>query len=181
MVSGAVRLLVWVRYRSDAERKRLESILDKYRDSLRIVRPSGAVYIIEATSEEALNPFISELYAKLGDTVSTYVVGQEYRVEPRRYSVRVCFPGLTVDRVWGYVEAFMINFRGVLVSETRAGRRYSLYVKGEGEAKACVNVVKAGDGVCVYLELEGYSRAPDIIGSRFRGYMISLGGRVSGP
>ncbi len=177
MVSGAVRLLVWVRYRSDAERKRLESIVDKYRDTLRIVRPGGAVYIVEARDRGSIDRFVRELYAKLGGSVSALLVGGEYRAEPRVYRARICFTGVSVDRVWGYVEAFMVQNRGALLSETRGGRRYSVYVKGEGEARVLVRVEDV-NGVCVYVEAEGYSRAPDLVGDRFSKYLLNLGGRV---
>ncbi len=175
-----MRFLVWVRYRSDADRKRVESVVERFSDKLRFVKTGGVVYVVEAVDEGVARAFIEELYAKLGGVVRAYKLSDlEYVPKLERERISYSF-NTSVERVWGYIEAFMARYRGVLVSETKRGRRYSVYVRGEGEVSVDTSVFERGGEAIASFEFEGYGRAPATLRDRVDEYMRLLGGRVVG-
>ena len=147
--------LIVVRYGSEAERKRLEYLLDKWRGSLRVSRPSGAVLFVDAGAEQ-VSAFLEELYSRIPrERIVVYRLEEAgLRLEPfvLEGAVRV---GVGVEEAWGIVGLVFARLRGVLLSEVAGERVYSVSGKG-GVCRVKVSVVPSGSGSLLRFVVEGY-------------------------
>lgn len=151
---GIGRYLLWVRYRSDAERKRLEGALARHSGEARISKPAGALYIVEA---DDIEPLIRDLYARLDPgIVEVYRLGGVEEPEPSRAEKKYFFPQTSPEKTWGYIEMLMLGLRAALVSETSAARRYVVYGKRWGRAEIEVSVTPVQGGSLAYIRVTGY-------------------------
>ncbi|HID43090.1 MAG TPA: hypothetical protein EYP30_04815, partial [Archaeoglobaceae archaeon] len=56
--------LLILSYESDAERKRIDYAIERWRTKLRVNKPKGAVVILDG-GEEELNRFIEDLFSRI--------------------------------------------------------------------------------------------------------------------
>ena len=170
--------LVEVLYASDAERKRAEYVIDRYRGRLSIRRPRGMLLIVEADagSVEAL---ARELAERLGPGRV-----KVYRLEPRSVGleaeeVRVeARLRLSPPEALGAMAAIMARLRGALVGTSGGERLYRLSMRG-GIVEARVAVVEYDNGTRVVVRLRGLGRPLERAVRRVVEEFSLLGGEVA--
>jgi len=150
--------LLVVRYSSEAERKRLEYLLNKWESFLKIEKPTGAVLFIDARAEDILK-FMEELYSKIPrEKVSAYRLKEpEFHLEPLMLegTVRTC---MSVEEAWGAVNLVLARLKGALLSETRGERVYSVSSK-KGVCNVRISVTPSNNGSILRFTVEGYGEA----------------------
>lgn len=150
--------LLIVQYGSEAERKRLEYLLDKWRSSLRIDKPSGAVLFIDANAEDMLK-FMEELYSKIPkDKVSIYQLKEpEFHLEPLTLE-GIVQSRMSVKEAWGAVNLVLARLKGTLLSETSGEMVYSISSR-KGVCSVRISIVPDNKGSTVRFMVEGYGEA----------------------
>ena len=150
--------LLVVRYGSEAERKRLEYLVGKWRDVLRFERPGGAVLIVDGRVEDVMR-FLEELYSRIPrERVSVYQLKEpEFHLEPLMLE-GVVRTRMRVEEAWGAVNLVLARLRGALVSESGGERIYTVSSR-KGVCRVRVSIVPSDDGSRLRFVVEGYSEA----------------------
>ncbi len=166
--------MIIVPYETEAERKRLEYVLEKYSHELRLVKPRGSVILVDGRDNDELK-LLDELIARLGsEKVVAYRVAGPIEKDPETVRITFTLP-IPPAEAWGALTAVMSRLRGALISRTGSERTYSLSVRG---ARATVRVSlsehgKGSRGVAVF---EGYGGRLPRLADRFCGEIRFLGG-----
>ena len=118
-----VYLLV-VELSGDADRKRLDYLLEKWKDVAVFRRLCSGVYLVDADTGVMVK-FLDDLYSRFSkDVVSIYRLGEpEFVVQPLVLEKVFRVSGGIRD-VWGVVDFVMARFKGVLVSDLGSSRVY---------------------------------------------------------
>ncbi len=163
------RYMVWVEYRSDAERKRLENIVARMSGRARFTKPGGAVYIVETSDVEEL---ARQLYSRLDPgVVHVYRIEEKVEPEPRVRRRRYVFPGASTEKAWGYIEMLMASLRAALVSQTTGTRLYRVYTRRKGRVDIEVAIVEAPRGALATLTITGYTGGVDAVDENIHQYL----------
>ncbi|MEB3759403.1 MAG: hypothetical protein GSR81_00965 [Desulfurococcales archaeon] len=147
-----------VKYTDEAERKRLEYVVDRYKDKVKAVRPSGTVLLLEG-DREMVSRLVEELYSRLPrEKISIYRLAEpDVEVEEKRSTIEA-YTSLPEREVWGAIGLIMARLRGGLVSETRGVREYVVRPRG-GYARVRISVYPRGGGSIIRVFVEGFDPA----------------------
>ncbi len=147
--------LLLVRYRSEAERKRLEYLIEKWESNVRIERPGGAILIIDDGIDNVLK-FLEELYSKIPrDEVSIYKLSEpDLHISPLTLEADVR-TAMDANEVWGAIGLITAKLRAVLISETSNSRVYQVSTKG-GSCRVRFTVSPLGNGSLITFTVEGF-------------------------
>lgn len=157
--------IIFVSYESDAERKRIDYLLDKWSSRTKIRKPKGFVFFIDTENPQE---FLEELFSKLeGDAeekVEIYKVkGVVKKVEAKRKNLEY-----TINEEKKVVEKFM----EYLLSKLNASYSYSdalakvydIYTrKGRGIVKV---ILRGNHKTDIVLEIEGYGDVVDFLAEK---------------
>ncbi|MFC1926707.1 hypothetical protein ACFLWV_03025 [Chloroflexota bacterium] len=157
--------LVIVRYSNDAERKRIEYILDKWKEKLEIRKPDGIISFING---EELEGFIEDLYSRTsGNSISLYRVEKEtvdIQKDEREIKLELKEKREMVEKLFGFI---MAKQKAVLKREMREpyGRVYELNTK-KGKAEISVIFRSEGQGVAIQVRITGYGEVVEFLNSK---------------
>lgn len=157
--------LILVDYESDAERKRIDYLLDKWEERARIRKPRGVVVIIDTEEPQR---FIEELFSRLEGNVTGKVEVYSLKrlrtnIKPQRKSLgfRINEEKKVVER---FVEYLMSKLNANYLGVEDGFKSYSVYTR---KGSALIRVLVKGDGNSrVVFEVEGYGDAVDFLAQR---------------
>jgi len=157
--------LLIVRYSDDAERKRFESVLERWRSRVKISKPSGAVVIVSADTADMVS-FLDDLYSRVPrEHVKVYKLTEpEFLMEP------LILKGKTEtfmepSGVWGAVNLTMARFKGVLVSETQNARRYRVSTR-KGSCTVEFSIRRISGKTILEFSVEGFGEVVPFVYDR---------------
>ncbi len=157
--------VVFVSYESDAERKRVDYLLDKWSGRAKIKKPRGMVFIID--TEEA-NEFLEELLSKLSgnapEKVEIYKI--EEAVKKVKANVQMLQYAIPEDtRVIGkFVEYLLSKLNATYSYSDGSAKVYEVYTR---KGRAVIKTIIQGDGTSsVVFRIEGYGDAVDFLAER---------------
>jgi hypothetical protein len=168
--------LLIARYEGDPERKRIEYILDKWKDKLRITKPEGIISILDG---EGLEDFVEELYSRTSRAnVSLYrIEEQDVDVEKGQREIRMTLDEKkeTVDRLIGFV---MAKQKAILKHERKdpLQKTYELITK-KGKAEVSVTLHENDHKVDMRLKISGYGEVVEFLSSKLDEELRYLEGR----
>lgn len=157
--------VIFVTYDNDAERKRIDYLLDKWSSQATIKKPRGMVFYIETDEpQEFLEELFSRLEGNAGKKIEVYSAKRvETRIKAKRRTLEY-----TIDEEGKVVERFI----DYLLSKMNAGysrsengsKVYSVYTR---KGRATIRVTIEGNGrTKVTMEIEGYGDAVDFLAER---------------
>lgn len=160
-----MKYVVFVVYENDAERKRVDYLLEKWSEKANIQKPRGVVFLIET---KEVQEFLEELYSKLeGDVeekVEVYLVEAVVRkVEVRRRIIEYTFreERRVVEKFLDYLFS---KINATYAYSDAISRVYTVYTrKGRGTIKA---VLTENGETSVLLEVEGYGDVVDYLAEK---------------
>jgi len=161
--------LIIAKYTSDAERKRIEYAIDKWREQIRISRPDGITVLADGDDSD-ITRFLEELYSKaLPDGIAHYrVEAGRLDVEPteRQLKLRIFETLAAVEKVLRFI---MTRLRATLREESREPR-WLLYELQTKKGKVEVSATLREDGIVVNVDLRisGYGQGVDLVRDRLR-------------
>ncbi|ASJ03488.1 hypothetical protein A3L09_09555 [Thermococcus profundus] len=157
--------IIFVGYETDAERKRIDYLLDKWSGKAVIKKPRGTVIYIETKNP---TEFLEELFSKLEGNVDEKV--EVYKAEPLREGVEARKKRLDytlpeekriVERFVGYL---LSKLNASLTSSDAVARIYNVYTR---KGRATIKVIISGNGKShVTFEIEGFGEAVDFLADR---------------
>ncbi|NPA47188.1 MAG: hypothetical protein GXO14_00915 [Thermococci archaeon] len=160
------KYIVFVNYDGDAERKRVEYLLSKWRSRGKVERPKGINAVMELDRGE-MEEFLRELLSKLeGDPKEKVRVFRGREIEP---SVDTIKKSLEYElREDPKVVEKLIDYVMVKLNATRkdaSGRVYDVYTR---KGKATIEVAVSGTGgrCSVKFLISGYGEAVDFLASK---------------
>jgi len=157
--------LIIVKYSSDPERKRIEYILDKWKEKLRITKPEGIISTIDG---EELEEFIEELYSKTSrNNIVLYRVEKvavDVEKNERDISLKLHENKETVEKLIGFV---MAKQKAILKRETKKPFEsvYEVTTK-KGKAEISVALRDEDESVSLRLRITGYGEVVELVNSR---------------
>ncbi|WP_297064252.1 hypothetical protein [Thermococcus sp.] len=157
--------IIFVGYDTDAERKRIDYLLEKWSGRAVIKKPRGTVIHIET---EELNEFLEELFSKLEGDVEEKVEIYEAKpvrrkVETRRRKLEYSIPEekKVVER---FVEYLMSKLNASFAGADALAKVYSAYTR---KGRATIKVIVLGNGTSrVLFEVEGFGEAVDFLAEK---------------
>ena len=157
--------ILFVAYDSDAERKRIDYLLDKWSSQAIVKKPRGLVFYIDTENPQE---FLEELFSKLEGNVEGKVEIYEAREVQRKIEARKRNLNYRIQEEKKVVERFvdyLLSKMNATHSHSENGVRvYSVYTrKGRGTIKVSIE----GNGKTdVNVEIEGYGDVVDFLAER---------------
>jgi hypothetical protein len=161
--------LITIKYNSDAERKRLEYVFEKWADKLKIIKPEGLVAIIEESGDQSLlEGFVQDLFsrsskAKSGN-FSVYKIEQhdlEIEKQERELKLELHEKLETVEKLLNFI---MARQKAIYkpISDLPFVKIYEITSK-KGMAEISVKIRETNDTVNLHLKISGYGEVVDFI------------------
>lgn len=164
------------KYDSDAERKRIEYTLDKWKDRLHIAKTEGIVSIVEG---EGIAEFLEDLYSRTSKSnVRVYRVEErEVPIEKseREIRLRLVEKRETVEKVVSFV---MAKQKAILKRETKEPfeRVYDVVTR-KGRAEISVVLREEEQAIALRMRITGYGEVVEFLNNRLNEELSYLGGK----
>ncbi|WP_010476909.1 hypothetical protein [Thermococcus zilligii] len=157
--------IIFVSYETDAERKRIDYLLDKWSSRAVIKKPRGTVVYIEADS---LTEFLEELFSRLEGDIGEKIEVYEARplkkaVESKKRVLEYTLPEekKVVER---FIEYLLSKLNASPTGSDPIAKSFSVYTR---KGRATIKVITRGDGSSqVVFEIEGFGEAVDFLAER---------------
>ncbi len=162
-----MRYLVIVRYENDAERKRVDYLLEKWSEKTSIKKPKGLIFFIDT---DRPHEFLEDLFSKLeGEPerkVEVYKVEGTVRgVEKRSVELRYKIPEekRVVER---FIEYILTKFNANVLQKIGGSKVYEVPTrKGRGTVQV---ELKENNGTEVIITIQGYGDVVDFLSERIK-------------
>jgi hypothetical protein len=161
--------LISIKYNSDAERKRLEYVFEKWAAKLKIIKPDGLVVIIEESGDQTLlEAFVQDLLSrsskdKSGNLSMYKIEHQDLEIEKqeRQLSLELHEKRETVEKLLSFI---MARQKAIYkpVSDLPFIKIYEITSK-KGMAEISVTIREKNDTVHLHLKISGYGEVVDFI------------------
>ena len=152
--------LITAKYTDDAERKRIEYALERWKDSMGITKPEGITVITRGGDIEAM---LDDLYARVPrDNVRVYSLSEtsfEVPESERRMKINLKGETKTIEKLLGFV---MAKQKAFFRHEVTSGKLYEVYTK-KGRAEIYTNLKEDSGIVTVDIRIKGYGNAADLV------------------
>ncbi|MDY6864879.1 MAG: hypothetical protein SVY15_02760 [Halobacteriota archaeon] len=152
--------LIVAKYSDDAERKRVEYSLERWKSSMNISKPEGIVSIAEGDGIEEL---LEDLYARISkENIKVYSLREaSLEVEENEKQIKVDLEGEmeTIERFVGFV---MAKIKAVVKYESSMGKLYEVYTKKGGADIETVLNPSPGK-VTVSIRIKGYGDVTELV------------------
>jgi hypothetical protein len=157
--------LIIAKYSNDAERKRIEYVLDKWKESLRITKPEGIITIVEGGEIEGL---LEDLYSRTTKSNITLYKIEKQTVEVERAEcelrLKLNDKKETIEKLVSFV---MAKQKAVLIRETKQPfeRVYEVITK-KGRAEISALLRDEGEAVVLRMRIAGYGDVVEFMKNR---------------
>ncbi len=157
--------ILFVAYDSDAERKRIDYLLDKWSSRATVKKPRGMVFYIETDDAQG---FLEELFSRLEGNAEEKVEVYEARGVRKTVNARRRRLEYTIDEEAKVVERFidylLSKMNATQVESSGEEKTYSVYTrKGRGTIRLRI---RNGRQTFVFFEIEGYGDVVDFLAER---------------
>jgi len=145
--------LIVARYTDDAQRKRIDYAIERWKVVAGVDKPDGVPILFKG---ENVEDFVEDLYSRLSrENVSVYSLNDvSFEIEKEELSIENTLEGdlETIRKFLGFI---MAKLRGVLITETEFERTYEVSTR-KGKANVAINLM---DGGKVRILISGYGDA----------------------
>lgn len=157
--------LITVKYRSDSERKRIEYILDKWKQRMNITKPDGMVAIVGGDDIEEL---ITDLYSRTdSENVTLYRIEEtqlDVNEEEKTLRVTLHEKKETLEKLISFI---MARQRAVLkLQHSEPYERVYEVITKRGKVQIAVRLREKDAGLDLQLRTSGYGEAVDLLHNR---------------
>jgi hypothetical protein len=161
--------LITSKYDSDAERKRLEYVFEKWAEKLTIIKPEGIITLLDdAGKEDLMNEFIKDLYSRASkvskDSIVIYHIEKtEPDIKPEQKELRLETKQKreTVEKLLSFI---MARLKAVFKPESDLPflRTYEVNSK-KGTVQITVVIREKKDALDLIFTISGYGYAVNFI------------------
>jgi len=155
-------------YESDAERKRIDYAIERWRTKLRINKPKGTVIILDS-NEEGFNKFIEDLFSRIElepdkkpeSKIEIYRI-EKIIPEVEKRKKMLCYEAdENVETIWKFLNYLMAKINASYEYSIESAKIYTAYTK-KGQAKIEIRVEKR-ERVKITVIIEGYGGVVDFL------------------
>ena len=155
-------------YESDAERKRIDYAIERWRTKLRINKPKGTVIILDSNEEE-FNKFIEDLFSRIElepdkkpeSKVEIYRI-ERITPEVEKRKKMLCYEAdENVETIWKFLNYLMAKINASYEYSIESAKIYTAYTK-KGQARIEIRVEKR-ERVKITVIIEGYGGVVDFL------------------
>ncbi len=168
--------LITAKYTSDSERKRIEYILEKWKDRMKIVKPEGIAAIVSGGDIKEL---LVELYSRTErDNVALYRIEETYldvAEGEKEIKLKLNENRETAEKLLDFIMARQKAILKMQLTEPRQ-KIYEVYTK-KGKAEISMSLRGGNAGVDVVFKISGYGEAVDFLHGRLAEELRLLEGR----
>ncbi|HIE31214.1 MAG TPA: hypothetical protein EYP67_02380 [Methanosarcinales archaeon] len=133
--------LVVARYTDDAERKRIDYAIERWKAVAGVEKPDGVPILFKG---EDAKGFVEDLYSRLSrESVSVYSLNDvPFEIEKDEMVIETVLEGDlgTIRKFLGFI---MAKQKGVLITETELERTYEVSTR-KGKANVAINLTDVG-------------------------------------
>ena len=166
--------LIVARYSDDAERKRIDYLLEKWKQRLKVFKPEGTAILLDGVREEEAMVVVQDLLGKVSEEkVSFYRVEPltiETQAEQRELEASIKGDRKSVERL---VNFLLARYRGVLRGESALGRTYEVYTR-RGRAEVVVSFHEREQSVDLRIRIIGHREVADALHQKLQGELKYL-------
>jgi len=165
-----MKYLFIVDYEDDAERKRIDYLLEKWRERARVSKPKGLTFVIET---EEIDKFAEELFSKLNpessgkvEVFALHEKDLQSKIQPNKLVIEYQSeesPG-TVKKFLEYV--FSKNNIRYYSSDIKSTKYFTLTRKGRVDIEVIIESRK--NGTRVKLLFSGYGEAVEYVSEKLK-------------
>lgn len=168
--------LITAKYTSDSERKRIEYILEKWKDRMKIARPEGMVAIV---NDGDIKELLVELYSRTErDNVALYRIEEAHidvAEREREIKLKLDENRETSEKLLDFIMARQKAILKLELSEPRQ-KIYEVYTK-KGKAEISMSLRGGNAGVDVVFKISGYGEAVAFVHDKLAEELKLLEGR----
>ncbi len=157
--------IIFVGYETDAERKRVDYLLDKWSGRAVVKKPRGTVIYIET---EKPQEFLEELFSRLEGDIEEKI--EVYEAKPLKKAVeskkRVLEYTIPEEKkvVQRFIDYLLSKLNATPTGSNPVARNFSVYTR---KGRATIKVITRGNGSShVVFEIEGFGEAVDFLADR---------------
>lgn len=157
--------LVIATYSGDPERKRIEYILEKWKERLQITKPDGIISLVDG---DDLEEFVEDLYSRTSrSNISLYRIEKEavdIKKGESEIRMRLDEKKETVDKLVGFV---MAKQKAILKHQRRDPHEkiYDVTTK-KGRAQVSVSLREDGAQVDMRVKITGYGEVAEFLSGK---------------
>ena len=123
-------------YESDAERKRIDYAIERWRTKLRISKPKGTVIILDSNEEE-FNKFIEDLFSRIElepdkkpeSKVEIYRIEKIIPEVEKRKKILCYEADENVETIWKFLNYLMAKINASYEYSIESAKIYTAYTK----------------------------------------------------
>jgi len=152
--------LIVAKYSGDAERKRIEYALERWKSSMEISKPEGIVVVAEG---EDIEDLLEDLYARISkEKISVYNLSEaSLEVEENEKKIKVDLEG-EIEAIEKFVGFVLAKQKALFKREIPSGKLYEVYTK-KGRAEVSTNLKPANGKVAVGIRIQGYGGSTELV------------------
>lgn len=162
--------LLILSYESDAERKRIDYAIERWRDRINIRKPRGAVIILKG-SENEFNEFVEDLFSRLefGDKspeskVEVYLL-EKHRPEVEKKVRRLSYESTeNSEAIRRFLNYLLAKLNASYEYSSGTSKVYTAYTK-KGQARIDVRIEER-EVTRIAILIEGYGEAVEFLASK---------------
>ena len=154
--------LITAKYSSDSERKRIEYVIDKWRDRKKITKPDGVVAIV---ADNDIKELLVELYSRTErENVSFYRIEEEHlEVTETKKEIRLKI-GERRETAEKLLDFIMARQRATLKMESpESHQKVYEVISRKGKVEIILNIRGNATETDVIMRISGYGEAVDFI------------------
>ncbi len=167
--------LLIINYSSDAERKRVDYAIERWRERLKIRKPRGAIAILQGEKED-FETFLEDLLSRIelkGDIeekVEAYVIEKmEPEVEKKVKTLK--FDISSIEYAERIIQSLTAKIDASYEFTSPTGKVYTAYTK-KGQARIEVSTI---ENCRLVISIEGYGDVVDFLTQKIENEMRHLG------
>lgn len=158
--------LIVAKYSDDAERKRIEYALERWKSSMEISKPEGITVVAKG---DDIGGLLEDLYARISkEKVKVFNLSEaSLEVEENEKLINVDLEGEmeTIEKFIGFVLA---KQKALLKREIPSGKLYEVYTK-KGRAEISTSLKPINGKIAVKIRVKGYGGATELVSDKITG------------
>lgn len=166
-------------YETDAERKRIDYAIERWKDKLKIKKPKGTILVIDGR-QERIDEFVEDLCARLESSEEKVKIYRLSKYAPEiEKNVKTIAYQTTEQREFleKFIDYLMAKLSASYEYDSKIGKVYKIYTK-KGQAKLEITLQDRGEGTDVTIAIDGYGEVVDFISDKIDNEMNTfLGGK----
>jgi len=159
-------------YESDSERKRIDYAIERWKDTLKIIKPKGTMIIVDG-KQNRIDEFVKDLCSRLEkseEKVTVYEINKntlEIEKNVKKINYQTTEKREFIEKFMDYL---MSKLSASYEYKSKIGKVYKLYTK-KGQATLEISLQDKEDKTNIVIAIDGYGEVVDFISEKINNEM----------